>query len=257
MSEIEWWRLKAADINALAARDAVVIVPVGSTEQHGPHLPTQVDSLLVGEIARRAARQVAATTPIVVAPTVWSGLAEHHMSLGGTLSLDFATFLALLRCICRSLVRQGFRRILLLNGHGGNIAALTVVVNELAVELGAPIATTSYWPLADAAFGRILERQKTVRHACEAETSMMLAIAPELVEMARATEAVGPTGRELAEVVGSKAVHRWRSFKSRTHHGAIGDPRTASAEKGERLLVAAAEAVAKVVTNNEFWALPA
>ena len=137
MSEIEWWRLKAAEINALAARDAVVIVPVGSTEQHGPHLPTQVDSLLVGEIARRAARLAAASTPVVVAPTVWSGLAEHHMSLGGTLSLDFATFLALLRCICRSLLRQGFHRILLLNGHGSNIAALSVVVNKLAVKLAA------------------------------------------------------------------------------------------------------------------------
>ncbi len=165
MTEIEWWRLKAADINALAARNAVVIVPVGSTEQHGPHLPTQVDSLLVGEIARRAARKASATTPIVVTPTVWCGLAEHHMSLGGTLSLDFGTFLSLLRCICRSLTRQGFRRILLLNGPGGNIAALTVVVNELAVELNAPIATTSYWPLASDAFGQILERQKNVRHA--------------------------------------------------------------------------------------------
>jgi len=249
MSDIEWSRLKAADINALAARDAVVIVPVGSTEQHGPHLPTQVDSLLVGEIARRAARLAVANTPVVVAPTVWSGLAEHHMSLGGTLSLDFATFLALLR--------QGFRRILLLNGHGGNIAALTVVVNELAVELSAPIATTSYWPLASEAFGRILERQKNVRHACEAETSMLLALAPDLVDMARAADAVGPTSRELAEVVGTEAVHRWRSFKSRTHHGVIGDPRTASAAKGERLLAAAADAVAKVVVNDEFWSLPA
>lgn len=257
MTEIEWWRLKAADIRALAACDAVVIVPVGSTEQHGPHLPTQVDSLLVGEIARRAARKASATTPIVVAPTIWSGLAEHHMSLGGTLSLDFSTFLALLRCICRSLTRQGFRRILLLNGHGGNIAALTVVVNELAVELEAPIATTSYWPLASEAFGRILDRQKNVRHACEAETSMLLALVPDLVDMDRVAEAVGPTSPEVAEVVGSEAVHRWRSFKSRTHHGAIGDPRTATAEKGECLISAAAEAVAKVVANNKFWLLPA
>lgn len=100
MTQIDWQRLKAAEIRALAARDAVAIVPVGSTEQHGPHLPTQVDSLLVSEIARRAAHRAAAMTPIVVTPTVWSGLAEHHMSLGGTLSLDFTTFLALLRCIC-------------------------------------------------------------------------------------------------------------------------------------------------------------
>ncbi|HVM79996.1 MAG TPA: creatininase family protein [Stellaceae bacterium] len=256
MSEVEWWRLKAAEINALAARDAVVIVPVGSTEQHGPHLPTQVDSLLVREIALRAARQASSAIPIVVAPTVWSGLAEHHMSLGGTISLDFGTFLALLRCVCRSLQRQGFRRILLLNGHGGNIAALTVVVNELAVELDVPLATTSYWPLASEAFARILERQKTVRHACEAETSMLLALAPDLVDMTKAGAAVGPTSRELAEVVGTEAVHRWRSFKARTAHGAIGDPRTASAEKGERLLDAAADAVSRVVVNGDFWALP-
>jgi creatinine amidohydrolase len=254
--EIEWWRLKVSELNALAARDAVVIVPVGSTEQHGPHLPTQVDSLLVGEIARRAARRVK-DTPIVVTPTVWSGLAEHHISLGGTLSLDFQTFFAVLRCLCRSLVRQGFSRILLLNGHGGNIAALTVVVNELAVELDRPIATTSYWPLAKDDFAAILERQKTVRHACEAETSMLLALAPELVDMAKAENAVGPTERELAEVTGTEAAHRWRSFKARTSHGAIGDPRVATAEKGERLLDAAAAAVARLVSNREFWALPA
>ena len=254
--EIEWWRLKAGELNALAARNAVVIVPVGSTEQHGPHLPTQVDSLLVGEIARRAARR-AGDLPIVVTPTVWCGLAEHHISLGGTLSLDFPTFFAVLRCLCRSLVRQGFSRILLLNGHGGNIAALTVVVNELAVELDAPIATTSYWPLAKEEFAAILERQKTVRHACEAETSMLLALKPELVDMSRAADAVGPTERELAEVTGTEAAHRWRSFKSRTSHGAIGDPRSATPEKGERLLEAASAAVSRLVSNPEFWSLPA
>jgi creatinine amidohydrolase len=257
VNRIEWRQLKAAEINAFAERNAVVIVPVGSTEQHGPHLPTQVDSLLVHEIAIRAARQAAATTPVIVTPTVWSGLAEHHMSLGGTLSLDLTTLLALLRCICRSLVRQKFRRILLLNGHGGNIAALTAIVNELAVEFDVPIATTSYWPLARDAFARILECQKTVRHACEAETSMLLAISPELVDMSRAVDAVGPTDRELIEVVGTDAVHRWRSFKSRTRHGVIGDPRTANAEKGHKLFAAAAEAVAKIITNEEFWTLPA
>ena len=257
MNSIEWRQLKAAEINALAERNAAVIVPIGSTEQHGPHLPTQVDALLVHEIAVRAARLATATTPVVVTPTVWCGLAEHHMSLGGTLSLDLSTFFALLRCICRSLVRQKFRRILLLNGHGGNIAALSAVVNELAVEFGVPISAATYWPLANEAFARILERQKTVRHACEAETSMLLALSPELVDMSRTDDLVGPTERELAEVVGTDAVHRWRSFKSRTHHGVIGDPRMATADKGKKLLAAAADAVAKIVMNEELWALPA
>ncbi len=257
MSEVEWWRLKAGEINALAARDAVVVLPVGSTEQHGPHLPTQVDALLAGEVARRAARRVAARMPVVVAPTVWSGLAEHHLTMGGTLSLDLATFHALLRCLVRSILKDGFRRVLLLNGHGGNIAALTAIVNDFAIEFDAPIATTSYWLLAADAFGKILERQANVRHACEAETSMLLALAPDLVDMARAQGAVGPTGRELKDAIGTDAAIRYRSFKSRTSHGAIGDPRAASAEKGERLLDAAAEAVAKLLATEEFWTLPA
>jgi len=132
-AEIEWSRLRAPQLRDLASKDAVVIVPIGSTEQHGPHLPTQVDCLLVGEVARRAATRAYATVPTLITPTVWSGLAEHHMSLGATLSVDFQTFFALVRGISRSLVRHGFRNVLLLNGHGGNIAALTVAVNELAV----------------------------------------------------------------------------------------------------------------------------
>jgi creatinine amidohydrolase len=257
MAETEWWNLKAPELRALAARDAVVIIPVASTEQHGPHLPTQVDCLLVGEIARRAATQAYGRIPTLITPTIWSGLAEHHMSLGATLSLDFPTFFALVRGICRSVARHGFRNVLLLNGHGGNIAALTVAVNELAVELEAPIATTTYWLLAQPAFAKILEKQANVRHACEAETSMVLALKPELVDMSLAAGAVGPTGREVPQVAGSDGAHRWISLKSRTSHGAIGDPRAASAEKGERLLKAAAEAVARLVTNKEFWTLPA
>jgi creatinine amidohydrolase len=85
MAEVEWSRLKAPELRALAKDNAIVIVPVGSTEQHGPHLPTQVDCLLAGEIARRAAILASHTTPTLVTPTVWSGLAEHHMSLGATL----------------------------------------------------------------------------------------------------------------------------------------------------------------------------
>lgn len=255
MIETDWGRLKASELNALAGRDAVAIVPVASTEQHGPHLPTQVDCLLVGEIARRAAQIATTSTPVVVTPTVWTGLAEHHMSLGATFSLDYATFHALLRGICSSLVRDGFRRVLLLNGHGGNVAALTVTANELAVELDAPIATATYWLLARHAFGEILEVQANVRHACEAETSMVLALAPDLVDMAAAAGAVGPTSREIAEVAGTDAAHRWLSFKARTTHGAIGDPRTATAEKGQRLLDAAAGEVAELVSNADFWAL--
>ena len=86
---------------------------------------------------------------------------------------------------------------------------------------------------------------------------MVLALTPELVNMSLAAEAVGPTAPELRDIAGTQAAHRWQSFKSRTSHGAIGDPRAASAEKGERLLQAAAEAVSRLITNSEFWKLPA
>jgi creatinine amidohydrolase len=255
MTEVEWGRLKAAELKHLAKDNAVAIVPVASTEQHGPHLPTMVDAVLVGEIARRAAR--GAQCKAVVCPVVWSGLAEHHMSLGGTLSLNYPEFFAIIRGICRSLVRQGFGRILLLNGHGGNVAALTVAVNDIAPEFQTPIATATYWLLAAEAFGKILERQSNVRHACEAETSMMLALHPDLVDMARVADAVGPTAPEVASIVPGGGVHRWQSFAARTSHGVIGDPRPANAEKGEQLLQAAAHAISALISNSEFWSLPA
>lgn len=256
MSECEWWRLRADELNELARRNAVVILPVASTEQHGPHLPTQVDSLICGEIARRAARR-SDRAPVVVAPTVWCGLAEHHMGFGGSFTLDLATFNALLRCLVRSILRAGFARVLMLNGHGGNTAALAALANELAAELERPVAAATYWLLAAGAFAPLLERQSNVLHACEAETSMLLALAPDLVDMARAADAVGPTSPEVAEIVGSEAVTRYRAFPTRTTHGVIGDPRAASAEKGERLLEAAADTVAALAANEAFWTLPA
>ena len=148
MTEVEWWNLRAPQLRSLQDEDALVIVPVGSTEQHGPHLPVMVDALLAGEIARRTARRLAGERAVVVAPTVWSGLAEHHMSLGGTITLDYQTFFALLRCIASSMARHGFRRILLLNGHGGNINALNVIVGELTGELQIPIVGCTYALLA-------------------------------------------------------------------------------------------------------------
>lgn len=254
--QVEWGRLKSAELRDLARQDAIVIVPVASTEQHGPHLPTIVDVALVGEIAIRAARRTR-SDPVIVAPVVWTGLAEHHMSLGGTFSLDYPEFFAVIRGICRSLVRNGFRRILLLNGHGGNIAALTVAISEIGPELKAPIGTATYWLLAAEAFKAILEKQSNVRHACEAETSMMLALHPDLVDMGKAADGVGPTAPEVQQIAPGGAAHRWQSFASRTSHGAIGDPRAATDDKGQKLLEASADAVATLISNRSFWDLPA
>jgi creatinine amidohydrolase len=251
VNRLEWHDLKAAELRALAARDAIVIVPVGSTEQHGPHLPVQVDALLAGEVACRAARLMGERQSVVVAPTIWTGLAEHHMAYGGTITLDFQTFHAVLRCVCDSILRHGFRRILLLNGHGGNIAAMTVIVGELRRELKATIATATYWTLPGAveAFATILERQQNVRHACEAETSMLLHLKPELVDAEVMRSLETPTKGLLDQ----GGVYRWRSFTEVTESGVIGVPAAASAEKGERLLNAAAESLVEALINDDIW----
>jgi creatinine amidohydrolase len=246
--DVRWANLKAHELRDLAAQGAIVVVPVASMEQHGPHLPVMVDSLLCGAVAERGAERVADRRPAVVAPTVWSGLSEHHMPFGGTITLDLVTFLALLRCICTSLQRHGFERVLLLNGHGGNEAALRVAVEQLTPDLGMTLVTATYWHLAAERFKAILERQSGLRHACEAETSMVLALRPELVDPSRFEEA-----KTSEDEGGIEGAHRWRSFSARTASGALGDPTAASAEKGERLLDAAAGALAELLLEDQLW----
>jgi creatinine amidohydrolase len=241
--------MKASDIRGLQGKDAVAVAPVGSIEQHGPHLPVQVDTLLVSEVARRTARLVADELPIVVLPTIWSGLAEHHMSLGGTLTVDLATFFSLVRAIVRSATRNGLYKILILNGHGGNMTALNAIVGELSVELSLPIALATYWIAAQEEFSRILEKQMSVAHACEAETSMLLALRPDLVTMSK-LEGVNPPSDWRG---GISDVYVWRSVADWSPSGIAGVPSAATAEKGEKLLDAAARALAARLRDGRIW----
>ncbi|MGA1751640.1 MAG: creatininase family protein [bacterium] len=250
--QIYWEQLRSPQLKSLADVNAIVVVPVGSIEQHGPHLPVKVDALLATEVARRAALKVQTHQPILVTPTVWCGLAEHHMDFCGTLTLDFETFHALLRNLCRSIRHHGFRRIFLLNGHGGNIAALNVICSELVRELeGLRVVSGTYWTLPEVAekFAEILEVQQNVRHAGEAETSMMLALEPELVDQSILNQA---DGTPEIPFYGS-GVSRWVSFKEVSANGVIGSPSVATAAKGELLLEVASKGIAGVLQNPTLW----
>jgi len=255
MQTLEFAALTAPALRTMAERDAIVIVPVGAMEQHGPHLPVMVDFRLVTEAAMRAARKLQARDePVLVTPTVWTGFSEHHIELGGTVTIDFATFHGLMRGIVRSLVRHGFRRICLLNGHGGNIAPLTVVVSELTVELHIPLVTMTYFDMAMEQIPDILEHQHRVLHACEAETSMMMATEPDLIDHARLAEARGPDqDRPELEALVGPGVFRWQALNARARCGVIGEAPAATAEKGERLLEAQSRRVAEVLGNKALW----
>ncbi|MBU8539203.1 creatininase family protein [Falsiroseomonas tokyonensis] len=249
-AEVFWARLTAAEIQARATPETVVLIPVASIEQHGPHLAVGVDTLLATAVAERTARRMlAAGQPALVTPTIWSGLAEHHMAFGGTMTLDLATFSALVGGIARSVARHGFRRIALVNGHGGNTEAVASAAIELTRSLGVPVVGLTYWLANADTFGPILESQPNVMHACEAETSMMMAVAPDCVRTDRIQAAV-PKRFAPPAPPGFK---RSRPFAEMTDTGVIGDPRSASAEKGERLLEAAAKRLSEEFARPELW----
>ena len=251
-----WGELKAFELRKLAEEGCTVVQPVASIEQHGPALPVKVDELLCNEVARQAAEKViAAGGKVVVAPCLYVGLAEHHMPFGGTLTLSVATYKAVLKDLCGSMVREGFTRVLLLNGHGGNDTALKNISQELTTELDACIAFASYWtiPYVSEAFGKILTAQASVLHAGEGESSMMLALRPDLVdEEALRSVQCPPDEHGMMDVRG---VYRWQSFADYTPTGCLGVPSAATAEKGSRMFEAAAEGVSSaLLAPDSEWA---
>jgi creatinine amidohydrolase len=248
MPSVMWKFLTAADLRSLAEEGAIVVLPVASMEQHGPHLPVGVDSILCEYVCRAAAEAVDAV-PVTVAPTLWCGMAEHHMAFGGTFTFDISTYSAVLLCLLKSIARHGFKRVLIVNGHGGNIAALAAFLPDLVRETGLTIRVTTYFEQARAALAEMLQDQDGVHHACEAETSMMLVAAPETVRQEKLAEAFGPP-RSSSEPAG---VARYRSFRDITPSGVIGDARRATASKGERLMAACRDGIAALLRNPQTW----
>ena len=250
--DVRWEKLTGPELKALAERGALPILPIGSLEQHGPHLPVWTDSFLAHELAIAAAR-LATDIPAVVLPPLWTGLSEHHLPFGGTISLDHATLHAVLRCVVRSLRAQGFSRLLILNGHGGNIEPLAVSVRELAHEFGIPVVTTTWPNVAPVEVAQALTTQAGIMHACEGETSLWLALAPEEVRMERIEEAAGGN----AGVQPPAGFSRFHSFAERAPRtGVKGDPRAATAEKGKTIIAAVAGNLACAMRNPILWTVP-
>jgi creatinine amidohydrolase len=246
---VMWKELTAADLRDKAQGGAIVLLPVASMEQHGPHLPVGVDTILCEAVCKAAAEAVSGEMSVVVAPTLWCGLAEHHMAYGGTFTFDIPTYQAVLLAFLKSIGRHGFKRVLIVNGHGGNISALSAFLPDLVQATGLKICATTYFELAQPEIAKILEDQDRVRHACEGETSLMMVVASDLVRRDKLAEAHGPahsTPRPLG-------VGRSRSFKDFSASGVVGDARKATAEKGEKLLAVCRDAIASVLRSDEAW----
>lgn len=247
MASVLWQELTAEELREKAARDAVVVLPVASMEQHGPHLPVGVDTILCGGVCKLAAER-ADDVEVVVAPTLWCGMAEHHMAFGGTFTFDIPTYRAVLLALLKSLERHGFHRVVIVNGHGGNIAALAAFLPDFACETSLQVRATTYFLLAQEAMAPFMDDQVSVLHACEVETSMMMVLAPETVRQERLPEAFGMLGADLTALT-RPTVGRYQPFREMTQTGVIGDARRATAEKGKAFLDASADALAKLLSE--------
>jgi creatinine amidohydrolase len=252
MRSVMWKELTAEDLCAKAAENAIVILPVASMEQHGPHLPVGVDTFLCEAVCKQAAELAVNERAVVVAPTLWCGMAEHHMAFGGTFTFDIKTYQAVLLAFLKSIERHGFRNVLIMNGHGGNITALQAFLPDFARECGLRLYAATYFTLAEPALPPLLEDQKRVYHACEVETSMMMVVAPDTVKPDRLGEAYGMLEGDPRSIVRSPLA-RYHAFKDLTPSGVIGDARRANKDKGEKLLAVCAQAVADALREKKNW----
>ncbi len=248
--------LKWKDVQALVREDPVAVVPIGAFEQHGHHLPLRVDAFLCGEVARRSVEDAASRgAKAVVTPTVWTGYSPHHMDFPGTVTLDAETFMSLVMHVARSLHAHGFRKILLLNGHGGNMNLLKTVVQRLRFEHDVDVAAASYW---DFALDTIASWRQSdvggINHAGEMETALMLALDPDAVDETAREDLYLERRRHLpADLAVGGPVTRAATFAELSSHGAIGAPTLATPERGQELLKAMVEAVSTFVQDFAGW----
>ena len=226
------------------ARSCVCVVPLGSLEQHGPHLPLWTDTAIVSEIARRVEQQL--PEQVLLAPAQPIGYSPHHARFG-CVTLDVPAYMALIGGVCRSFAAMGLGRILLLNGHGGNDAPCRAAMCALKTEMpGLRIVLASYWTLAAEAFSRIRTSPRGgMGHACEMETSIMLALHPDQVKLERAKDdgTAGESGYRLLDMLHPQPYYVVRDFDEISASGTVGQPSCASGEKGKQFLNAAVEAV--------------
>ena len=254
-----WTDLTWEEIGVAAkGENTVVVIPVGSVEQHGPHLPVQTDTRIVSEIAERAVKRASETILALLVPTIAIGCSKHHMEFPGSLTLGEETFVRAATEIGLSIAHHGFRRILFLNGHGGNEAPLQLVVNRIRHETDGKVlaGTAAYWRFIQEEVQEI-RRSKMggISHAGEFETSAILALDASLVDMPKAKKFLPKwsNGYFMPGWYVPAKIGLGFHLKDITQTGVVGDPTVATKENGERFLEAATTAVAEFIEAFASW----
>ena len=252
-----WADLKSPDFASLDRARCIAVLPVAAIEQHGPHLPLNVDTTLVEGVIAAAVSQLPADLPVLFLPTQAVGLSPEHAAFAGTLSLKAETVIRLWTDLAESVAATGIKKIVLLNSHGGQVGLLDVVARDLRARLGLLVYSVSWFnlPLLDEGGASVsslfsAEEHRFGIHAGEIETSMMLALKPDQVDMTKAQN-FRSTAQDRAEKFpilgdGKSAKLAWQ-MQDYNRHGAVGNAAAASAEKGQAVLNAAGRSLAKLL----------
>lgn len=227
------------EVAALRERTEIVLVGVGSCEGHGHHMPLASDTILGADSVRRIAARLEQEGILAVpGPTIPFGISPDYMSFPGTITLRPATLLGVLRDVCTSLARHGFRKIVLVLTHDGNLGVMQAAAQELSGDGIARVLVLNPLPVVREKYGEILKSTGTEGHAGEGETARVLASQPELVDLARAV-AFAPERRarpawDLPPHFGGAAYEPPQDFRAEAPPGSIGNPALASRDTGEK-----------------------
>jgi creatinine amidohydrolase len=223
MSILKWQELDRETLRELLP-EALVVLPIGATEQHGPHLATGTDALLAGTVAERAVEQVTdSPRPLILAPTMPVGASDHHLPFNGTLSLRVETLLDVLLDLARSIAACGGRRLVIVNGHGGNRGVCSAAAAAASTRHEIAVAYLDYWSLAESS------EVNVPGHAGEFETSLVMAVDPALVKT-RAERDIVPA-QPAVDSVEIAAQSSWTVIQ-----GFTDDPARATAVQGQAWL---------------------
>jgi creatinine amidohydrolase len=214
----------------------IVMIPIGSQEPHGPHCPLSTDGINASAVAKRTAEKLIGEFPILVTPLIPVGCSFEHRDFAGFISLKTQTLMELLKDVCYSLSVQGFKKVIVVNGHGGNTAALQAAANSIRDDMGLRIGVVTWWDL--------LRGEIVIDHAGWVETSMVMANRPELVD-----------GRKIPKDQKKRRIEKEEynvmtpmpPLKNIAPEGYIGDPEKASVEKGRELTERASDRLAQYI----------
>jgi creatinine amidohydrolase len=227
------------EIREAVAQNRVAVLPVGTIEQHGPHLPLVTDVLTAAEMSRRAIERFPERA--VLLPPVYYSFNEHHMDFPGTIAVQGETIIRYVTDIGVSLARHGFRKVLLVNGHGSNVPFLDIAARNITNQTEAICAMVSWWSLIPKSVLSELRESEYpggMAHGCELETSVLLYLRPDLVQFEKAERDMHFTASEFfywdLERPSPIAFQEWFSRYSKT--GTVGDPTKATKDKGEQFV---------------------